>query len=56
MGKVDAGIVSVNAYGIYLLLWLISPWLDIFPNHHLWLGFHDLIQVMNQFQPYFPDG
>jgi SRSO17 transposase len=39
-----------------LLLWLISPWLDIFPNHHLWLGFHDLIQVMNQFQPYFPDG
>ena len=24
--------------------------------HHLWLGFHDLIQVMNQFQPYFPDG
>lgn len=39
-----------------LLLWLISPGLYIFPNHNLWLGFHDLIQVMNQFQPYFPDG
>jgi len=39
-----------------ILLWLISPWLDIFPNHYLWLGFHDLIQTMNQFQPYFPDG
>lgn len=39
-----------------ILLWLISPWLEIFPNHDLWLEFHDLIQVMNQFKPYFPDG
>jgi len=39
-----------------ILLWLISPWLDIFPNHYLLLRFHDLIHAMNQFQPYFPDG
>ena len=39
-----------------ILLWLISPWLDIFPNHYLLLGFHQLIHLMNQFQPYFPDG
>jgi SRSO17 transposase len=39
-----------------ILLWLISPWLDIFPNHYLLLGLHDLIHVMNQFQSYFPDG
>ena len=38
------------------LLWLISSWLDIFPNHRLLLGFHDLIHAMNQFQPYFTDG
>jgi hypothetical protein len=39
-----------------ILLWLISPWLDIFPNPYLLLGFHDLIHVMNQFPPYFSDG
>ena len=39
-----------------ILLWLISPWLDIFPNPYLLLGFHDLIYAMNEFQPYFPDG
>jgi hypothetical protein len=39
-----------------ILLWLISPWLDIFPNPYLLLGFHDLIHVINQFPPYFPDG
>ncbi|HEY9820634.1 MAG TPA: IS701 family transposase, partial [Candidatus Sericytochromatia bacterium] len=39
-----------------LSLWLISPWLDVFPNPYLLLGFHDLIHVMNQFQLYFPDG
>lgn len=39
-----------------LALWLISPWLDVFPNPYLLLGFHDLIHVMNQFQLYFPDG
>lgn len=32
-----------------ILLWLISPWLDIFPNRYLLLGFHDLIHAMNQF-------
>jgi hypothetical protein len=36
--------------------WLISPWLDVFPNPSLLLGFHELIHVMNQFQPFFPDG
>ncbi len=30
-----------------LLLWLISPWLDVFPNSSLLLGFHDLINLMN---------
>jgi SRSO17 transposase len=39
-----------------LALWLISPWLDVFPNPSLLLGFHELIHVMNQFQPFFPDG
>ncbi|MGV2829157.1 IS701 family transposase [Myxosarcina sp. GI1(2024)] len=35
------------------LLWLIVPWLDIFPNRQLLLGFHQLIALMNQFSPYF---
>jgi hypothetical protein len=39
-----------------LALSLIFPWLDLFPNHNLLLGFHDLIHAMNQFQPFFPDG
>ena len=39
-----------------LLLWLISPWLDIFPNSSLWLGFHELINALNQFQIVYPDG
>ena len=39
-----------------LALWLISPWLDVFSNPYLLLGFHDLIHAMNQFHPYFPDG
>jgi SRSO17 transposase len=34
----------------------VSPWLDIFPNPYLLLGFYDLIHVMNQFPPYFSDG
>lgn len=38
------------------LLWLIVPWLDIFPNRYLLLGFHQLIGVMNQFYSYFPNG
>jgi SRSO17 transposase len=34
-----------------LLLWLIFPWLEIFPNSYLLLGLHRLILTMNQFQP-----
>lgn len=34
-----------------LVLWLIFPWLDIFPNSSLLLGLHRLIHTMNQFQP-----
>ena len=36
-----------------LLLWLIFPWLEIFPNSDLLLGFHRLISTMNLF-PSFP--
>jgi SRSO17 transposase len=39
-----------------ILLWMIIPWLDVFPNRYLLLGFHQLIAVMNQFLFYFPDG
>lgn len=39
-----------------LALSLIFPWLDVFPNPYLLLGFYDLIYPMNQFQPYFPNG
>ena len=39
-----------------ILFWMIIPWLDIFPNRNLILGFHQLIAVMNQFHFYFPDG
>jgi SRSO17 transposase len=39
-----------------LLLWLIVPWLDIFPNSHLLLGLHRLIQTMDRFQPLFFSG
>ena len=34
-----------------LLLWLVVPWVKIFPNSSLILGFHRLISTMNQFQP-----
>lgn len=40
----------------FILLWLIFPWLDIFPNRYLLLGFHRIIALINQFYPYFPDG
>ncbi len=33
------------------LLWLVVPWLEIFPNSSLILGLHRLISTMNQFQP-----
>ena len=39
-----------------MLLWWISPWLDVFPNRYLLLGFHQLIDAVNQFHSYFPDG
>ncbi len=31
-----------------LLLWLIFPWLEIFPNSSLLLGLHNLIDSINQ--------
>jgi SRSO17 transposase len=34
-----------------LLLWLIFPWLEVFPNSSLLLELHRLIYTMNQFQP-----
>lgn len=34
-----------------LLLWLIFPWLELFPNSSLLLGLHRLINTMNQFHP-----
>lgn len=36
-----------------LLFWLVSPWLDIFPNSNLLLGFNHLISAMNQFKPFY---
>jgi hypothetical protein len=38
------------------LFWLINPWLDIFPNSYLWLGFNHLISAMNQFKPFYASG
>jgi hypothetical protein len=32
-----------------ILLWMIYPWLKVFPNRDLLLGFHRLIAVVNQF-------
>lgn len=39
-----------------ILFWMIIPWLDIFPNRSLLLGFHRLIAIMNQFYFSLPDG
>ncbi len=39
-----------------IVFWMIMPWLDVFPNRSLLLGFHQLIAVMNQFYFSFPDG
>ena len=39
-----------------LILWLIFPWLEIFPNSSLLLGFHRLISTMNQFPSFSPSG
>lgn len=38
------------------LFWLIYPWIDVFPNSHLLLGFNHLIRIMNQFNPFYPSG
>lgn len=35
-----------------ILLWTILPWLDIFPNSSLLLGFNKLIDAINQFKPF----
>jgi hypothetical protein len=35
-----------------LLFWVIYPWLNIFPNSDLFLGFNHLISAMNQFKPF----
>jgi hypothetical protein len=40
----------------FLLFWLIYPWLDIFPNSHLLMGFNHLIAAMNQFKPCYASG
>lgn len=39
-----------------LLFWLIYPWLDIFPNSDLLVGFNHLISAMNQFKPFYFSG
>ncbi len=38
------------------LFWVIYPWLNVFPNSHLLLGFNHLINTMNQFKPFFASG
>jgi SRSO17 transposase len=39
-----------------LLFWMIYPWLDVFPNSRLLLGFNHLIAAMNQFKPDYASG
>jgi SRSO17 transposase len=39
-----------------LLFGLIHPWLDIFPNSYLLLGFNHLISAMNEFKPFYASG
>ncbi|WP_414530938.1 IS701 family transposase, partial [Nodularia chucula] len=36
-----------------LFFWLIYPWLDVFPNSDLLLGFNQLISAMNGFKPFY---
>jgi len=36
-----------------LLFWFIYPWLNVFPNSNLLLGFNQLISEMNQFKPFY---
>lgn len=39
-----------------LLFWLIYPWIHIFPNSNLLLGFNQLISEVNQFKPCYASG
>ena len=39
-----------------LVLWLIVPWLEIFPNSKLLLGLNHLISSINQCQPFYSSG
>jgi hypothetical protein len=39
-----------------LLFWLIYPWLDIFPNSYLLLGFNQLIDAVNGFLAFYSSG
>jgi SRSO17 transposase len=39
-----------------LLFWFIYPWLNVFPNSNLLLGFNQLINEMNQFKPFYSSG
>jgi SRSO17 transposase len=38
------------------LFWLVYPWLNIFPNSNLLLGFNRLISAMNQFKSFYASG
>jgi len=35
-----------------LVMWLIFPWLEVFPNSKLLLGFNHIISLINQYQPF----
>lgn len=39
-----------------LLFWLVYPWINIFHNSDLFLGFNHLINAMNQFKPCYASG
>lgn len=39
-----------------LVLWLIFPWLEVFPNSKLLLGFNYLISLINQHQLFYSSG
>ena len=39
-----------------LLFWSIIPWLYIFPSSYLLRGFNKLINSINQFQSFYPEG
>jgi len=39
-----------------LLFWSILPWLQVFPSSYLLRGFNKLINTVNQFQSFYPEG